>query len=150
ILDNQSKTTVLMNNFNLPASAIGGGLVAGTSSGYKIHFFGDSTMWGSKPAPLTTEQQSTNPPAMFKIGLDILFPSNGVSVTNKAIAGSNLYSMIRGINNYFPNTYAEVLAADTPAVAFCGHCLNDASSADGVTNIQQYYLDLTEWVDVTR
>src|SRR5690606_9084063 len=32
----------------------------------------------------------------------------------------------------------------------CALPIYDASSADGVTNIQQYYLDLTEWVDVTR
>ena len=146
----QGDVDKIRRDYNFSAAVIAGRLIAGTTAGTKIHFFGDSTMWGSNPAPNTTVQQATNPPAMFKIGLDIMYPGNGVTIANKAIAGSNLYSMMRGINNYYPNTYESVIAADTPSVAYCGHCLNDCSSSDGDTNIVTYYNDLLNFVDISR
>lgn len=106
--------SALQRNDSRSMAVIAGQLIAGTSAGSKIHFFGDSTMWGSNPAPDTTVQQTTNPPAMFKIALDILYPSNGVTVANKAIAGSALYSLLRGINHHYPTTYEQMIAADTP------------------------------------
>ena len=145
-----AELSILKRNNNRSAATIAGELVAGTAAGGKFYFFGDSTMWGSEPAPNTTTQQDANPPAMFKIGLDILFPSNSITVTNKAIKGSNLYSMLRGINHYYPNAYKDVLEASNPSVVFCNHCLNDCSSDDGETNINQYFLDLLEFVDITR
>lgn len=146
----ETEVAILQQNFNRSMAVLYGQLVAGTAQGSKIHFFGDSTMWGSNPEPNTTTQQATNPPAMFKIALDILYPGNGVSVTNKAIPGSALYSLLRGINHYFPTSYEQMLQADHPTIAYMGHCLNDCSSADGETNINQYYSDLVTFVDITR
>lgn len=144
------RVTALERDYANSAAVLMGKLIAGTASGSKIHFFGDSTMWGSSPAPNTTVQQPTNPPFMFKVAMDILYPGNGVTISNRAIAGSSLYSMLRGINHYYPNNYEQMLQTDTPTVAYMGHCLNDCSSSDSETNIAQYYADLISFVDITR
>lgn len=103
----------------------------------KIGCFGDSTMWGATVGSLGT-QNPNNPPAQLAIALNRLTGLT-FNVTNKAVSGSSLYEMIRGLAPYYARTFVEELAGPSADrdIIYCNHCINDSQTDRDITTYKQ-------------
>lgn len=103
----------------------------------KIVGLGDSTMWGATVGALTT-QTPNNPPAQLASALNRLTGLT-FSVTNRAVSGSSLYEMIRGLAPFYSQTFAQELdttSADRDII-YCNHCINDSQTDRNITTYKE-------------
>lgn len=113
----------------------------------KIGCFGDSTMWGATVGALTT-QNPNNPPAQLASAMHRL-TGRTFSVTNRAVSGSSLYEMIRGLAPFYSQTFAQELdttSADRDIV-YCNHCINDSQTNRDITTYKE---DLIAFISECR
>lgn len=111
-----------------------------------IECYGDSTMWGSTPLN-STVQNPVNPPAVFQRTMDLLFGTGKVSVTNKAIRGTALFSMLAGTDGS-GSTFEAKMQATTASLIYCNHAQNDCNSF--LRTVDQYKDDLITFVNIVR
>lgn len=111
-----------------------------------IACFGDSTMWGSTSLN-STVQNTVNPPAILQRTLDLLYGSGKATVTNNAIAGTALFSMLAGTDGS-GSTFEAKMQTSTANIVYCNHAQNDCNSL--LRTVLQYKADLVTFVNICR
>ncbi|MGR5932017.1 SGNH/GDSL hydrolase family protein [Enterobacter asburiae] len=111
-----------------------------------IECYGDSTMWGSTSLN-STVQNPVNPPAVFQRTMDLLFGTGKASITNKAIRGTALFSMLAGTDGS-GSTFEAKMQVTTASVIYCNHAQNDCNSL--LRTVSQYKNDLVTFVNIVR
>ena len=111
-----------------------------------IECYGDSTMWGSTSLN-STVQNPVNPPAVFQRTMDLLFGTGKASITNKAIRGTALFSMLAGTDGS-GSTFEAKMQVTTASVIYCNHAQNDCNSF--LRTVSQYKADLITFVNTVR
>jgi len=111
-----------------------------------IACFGDSTMWGSTSLN-STVQNAVNPPAILQRTLDLLFGAGKATVTNNAIRGTALFSMLAGTDGS-GSTFEAKMQTSTASLVYCNHAQNDCNSL--LRTVLQYKADLVTFVNICR
>lgn len=111
-----------------------------------IACFGDSTMWGSTSLN-STVQNTVNPPAILQRTLDLLYGSGKATVTNNAIPGTALFSMLAGTDGS-GSTFEAKMQTSTANIVYCNHAQNDCNSL--LRTVLQYKADLVTFVNICR
>jgi len=111
-----------------------------------IACFGDSTMWGSTSLN-STVQNAVNPPAILQRTLDLLFGAGKATVTNNAIRGTALFSMLAGTDGS-GSTFEAKMQTSTANLVYCNHAQNDCNSL--LRTVLQYKADLVTFVNICR
>jgi hypothetical protein len=110
-----------------------------------IECYGDSTM-GSTSLN-STVQNPVNPPAVFQRTMDLLFGTGKASITNKAIRGTALFSMLAGTDGS-GSTFEAKMQVTTASVIYCNHAQNDCNSL--LRTVSHYKNDLVTFVNIVR
>lgn len=100
---------------------------------------GDSTAWGSTSLN-STVKNPVNPAVVMQRTLELIYGSGKATVTNNAIPGSALFSML--------TTFDAAMQTSTANVVLCNHAQNDCNSLLRTT--EQYKADLITFVDIVR
>lgn len=111
-----------------------------------IACFGGSTMWGSTSLN-STVQNTVNPPAILQRTLDLLYGSGKATVTNNAIPGTALFSMLAGTDGS-GSTFEAKMQTSTANIVYCNHAQNDCNSL--LRTVLQYKADLVTFVNICR
>ena|GEM_PF-1914457 len=111
-----------------------------------IDCFGDSTMWGSTSLN-STVQNTTNPPAVLQRTLDLLYGSGKTEVTNRALPGTALFSMLAGTDGS-GSTFDSKMSTTTASVIYSNHAQNDCNSM--LRTVEQFKADLVTFVNTVR
>lgn len=119
-------------------------LQAGTAR--SVGCFGDSTMNGNSTgggAPVTFP-----PPSIIQNTVNTFFENSALTVTNGAIGGTSLSTMLAGTDGS-GSTFAAKMASSTAAVIFCNHGLNDSYGANA-NSLATYRANLETFIRLCR
>jgi hypothetical protein len=113
-----------------------------------ISCYGDSTMWGASVGNLGV-QDPNNAPLRLGTALTLIYNIT-ITPNNRAISGSTLRQMMEGTDGSGSSFESKISSGGVDSATqliYCNHGIND-SQLNG--SIEQYRLDLVEFVRVCR
>lgn len=113
---------------------------------FGIECWGDSTMWGSISGNAAS-QEAVSPPVALDLALYSVYRGNNPTVTNMAIPGTSLNSMINGLHLY-PHTFDYEMSVSTASIIYCNHAHNDCFS--GGSTPAEFKQNLIKFVTICR
>ena len=119
-------------------------LADGLGSLLKLGIYGDSTAKGFPPFGSAGQTVPKPPSTILDETLYAIYRPNNPTVTNHAIDGTNMNSMINGVAPY-TQTFDAAMAASDEHIIFCNHAQNDCNSyAHNVDEFKENYIKFVE------